>query len=89
MLNSTSYLPFTAITLGMWTNPVAMSEFNLVGYRRTGWSPLGATPVQIAKFHQRQRYQILPAYSQNGILQTRRVSEGSRGFSITIVIRGW
>jgi transposase len=42
-----------------------------VGFRRTGWSPLGVTPVQIAKFHRGQRYQILPAYSQNGILLSR------------------
>ena len=31
------------------------------------WSPLGATPVQIAQFHRGQRYQILPAYPQDGI----------------------
>jgi transposase len=42
-----------------------------VGFRRTGWSPLGVTPVQIAKFHRGRRYQILPAYSQNGILLSR------------------
>jgi len=42
-----------------------------VGFRRTGWSPLGVTPVQIARLHRGQRYQILPAYSQNGILLSR------------------
>ncbi|KAK8872328.1 hypothetical protein PGQ11_002842 [Apiospora arundinis] len=33
-----------------------------IGFRRTGWSPLGVTPVQIAKFHRGRRYQILPAH---------------------------
>jgi hypothetical protein len=42
-----------------------------VGYRRTGWSPLGVTPVQIARFHRGRRYHILPAYTQNGILFSR------------------
>jgi DDE superfamily endonuclease len=39
-----------------------------VGFRRTGWSPLGVTPLQVTQFHRGQRYQIPPAYSQNGIL---------------------
>ena len=34
-----------------------------IGFRRTGWSPLGTTPVQVSKFHRDQRYQILPAYT--------------------------
>jgi transposase len=38
------------------------------GFQRTGWSPLGVTPVQISKFHRDQRYQILPAYTQEGVL---------------------
>jgi transposase len=42
-----------------------------IGFRRTGWSPLGVTPVQITQFHRGQRYQILPAYTQNGILLSR------------------
>lgn len=42
-----------------------------VGFRRTGWSPLGSTPVQIEKFHRGQRYHILPAYTQDGILLSR------------------
>jgi transposase len=33
-----------------------------IGFRRTGWSPLGATSAQIA---------LLPAYTQDGILLTR------------------
>lgn len=47
-----------------------------VGFRRTGWSPLGTTPVQVSKFHRDQRYQILPAYTQDGILLSR-VFQGS------------
>ena len=39
-----------------------------VGNRWTGWSPLGVTPMQVSKFHRGQRYQILPAYTQDGIL---------------------
>jgi transposase len=41
------------------------------GFRRTGWSPLGATPVQVARFHRDRRYQILPAYTQDGVLLSR------------------
>jgi hypothetical protein len=33
-----------------------------IRYRRTGWSPLGITPVKIARYRREQRYQILPAY---------------------------
>lgn len=39
-----------------------------IGFRRTGWSPLGVTPVQVARYQREQRYQILPAYTQDGIL---------------------
>lgn len=42
-----------------------------VGYRRSGWSPSGVTPVQVSKFHRGQRYQILPAYTQDGVLLSR------------------
>lgn len=42
-----------------------------IGFRRTGWSPLGVTPVQIAQFQREQRYQILPAYAQDGIVLSR------------------
>ena len=42
-----------------------------IGFRRRGWSPLGVTPVQVAQFHRDQRYQILPAYTQEGILMSR------------------
>jgi hypothetical protein len=27
-----------------------------IGFRRTGWSPLGVTPLQVANFHRDQRY---------------------------------
>jgi transposase len=53
------------------------SECNkLIGFRRTGWSPLGVAPIQIAQFHCDRRYQILPAYTQDGILLAR-VFQGS------------
>lgn len=52
-----------------------------IGYRRTGWAPLGVTPVQVAKFHRGQRYQILPAYCQDGVLFSR-VFRGSTDASI-------
>lgn len=42
-----------------------------VGYRRSGWSPSGVTPVQVSKFHRGERYQILPAYTQDGVLLSR------------------
>ena len=46
------------------------------GFRRTGWSPLGVTPVQVARFHRERRSQILPAYTQDGIIHFR-VFQGS------------
>ena len=42
-----------------------------VGFRRTGWSPLGVAPLQVSQFHHDQRYQILPAYAQDGIVLSR------------------
>jgi transposase len=47
-----------------------------IGFRRTGWSPLGVAPVQVARLHREQRYQILPAYAQDGIVLAR-VFQGS------------
>jgi transposase len=47
-----------------------------VGYRRTGWSLHGVTPVQISQFQREKRYQILPAYTQDGIIFSR-VFQGS------------
>jgi hypothetical protein len=40
-------------------------------FRRTGWSPHGVASVLGAKIHRDQRYQILPAYTQDGILLSR------------------
>jgi transposase len=47
-----------------------------IGFRRTGWSPLGVTPIQVTRFHRDRRYQILPAYTQDGILLSR-IFQGS------------
>jgi len=47
-----------------------------VGLRQTGWSPLGVTPTQVAPFQREQRYQILPAYTVDGIMLSR-VFQGS------------
>ncbi|TVY71305.1 hypothetical protein LSUE1_G004474 [Lachnellula suecica] len=47
-----------------------------IGFRRTAWSPVGVTPVQIAQFHRSKRYQILPAYTQDGVILAR-VFQGS------------
>ncbi len=43
----------------------------LTGLRRKGWSPRGVAPVQVTKFHRGKRYQILPAYTQDGVLVAR------------------
>jgi transposase len=52
-----------------------------VGFRRTGWSPLGVAPRQVSQFHRDERYQILPAYSQDGIMLSR-VFRGSTDASV-------
>jgi transposase len=52
-----------------------------IGFRRTGWSPLGVAPSQVAKFHRDQRYQILPAYAQDGIILSR-IFQGSTDASM-------
>ncbi|THC88362.1 hypothetical protein EYZ11_012193 [Aspergillus tanneri] len=52
-----------------------------IGFRRTAWSPVGVTPVQISRFHREQRYQILPAYAQDGVILAR-VFQGSTDASI-------
>jgi transposase len=52
-----------------------------IGFRRTGWSPLGVAPVQISRFRRGQRYQILPAYAQDGIVLSR-VFQGSTDASM-------
>jgi len=55
---------------------------NRIGFRRTGWSPLGVTPVQISQLHRDQRHQILPAYAQDGIILSR-VFQGSTDAAAT------
>lgn len=52
-----------------------------IGIRRTGWSPLGISPVQITKFHRDKRYHILPAYSQDGVLFSQ-IFQGSTDASL-------
>jgi transposase len=49
---------------------------NRIGIRRTGWSPSGVAPVQVARLHRDQRYHILPAYAQDGVVLAR-VFQGS------------
>jgi transposase len=39
-----------------------------IGFRKTAWSPLGITPVQRQALARGERYQILPAYTSEGIL---------------------
>ena len=41
------------------------------GFRRTGWAPLGVTPQQTARLQRGERHQILPAYSQDGVVYAR------------------
>ncbi|RKL17466.1 hypothetical protein BFJ70_g14647 [Fusarium oxysporum] len=47
-----------------------------VGYRNKGWAPSGLTPIQVGRFNSEQRYQILAAYTQDGI-ELARVYLGS------------
>lgn len=46
-----------------------------VGHRR-GWAPRGVTPEKIVQFPRGQRYQILPALDQDGIV-FYRIFQGS------------
>jgi hypothetical protein len=46
------------------------------GRQRTGWSPLGVTPIQISEFQRGQRYHISPAYAQDGVVLSR-IYQGS------------
>ncbi|CZT13846.1 uncharacterized protein RAG0_17338 [Rhynchosporium agropyri] len=59
---------------GLYLEEIA--TFYGTNLRRSGWDPLGVAPVHVSKFHRGQRYQILPAYSQSGILLAR-VFKGS------------
>lgn len=38
------------------------------GFRPQGWAPIGTTPVQVARFQRAQRYHILPAYTDEGVI---------------------
>ena len=38
------------------------------GSRKRGWSPIGVPAIQVEQFHRGRKYQILPAYTQNGLL---------------------
>jgi transposase len=46
-----------------------------IGFRR-GWAPVGVTPEKVVQFPRGQRYQILPAYDQDGVVFFR-VFQGS------------
>ena len=48
----------------------------LTGVRKTGWAPRGIAPIQVANFHRGKRYQILPAYTQDGVM-LHRVFQGT------------
>jgi transposase len=48
-----------------------------IGTRRTGWSPVGTTPVQVTRFHRDKRRQILAAYTQEGIMLSRVYQGGT------------
>jgi DDE superfamily endonuclease len=39
-----------------------------IGFRRTGWSPLGVVPLQVARFYCDQWYQILSVYCQDRVV---------------------
>ncbi|EKG09966.1 Homeodomain-like protein [Macrophomina phaseolina MS6] len=46
------------------------------GRRKTGWSPLGVAPTAYNRLGRSERFQILPAYTQNGVL-TAAVYKGT------------
>jgi transposase len=46
------------------------------GQRRSGWAPCGVTPIKVSRFQREKRYQILPAYTQDGVIFAR-VYEGT------------
>lgn len=39
-----------------------------IGIKHKGWAKKGVTPVQTKRLHRGQRFRILPAYTQDGIL---------------------
>jgi transposase len=42
-----------------------------IGTRRKGWAPRRQRPCQIKRFHCSARFQILPAYTQDGVIHFR------------------
>jgi len=52
-----------------------------VGFRWTGWAPRGTSLLQVTPFYRDQRYHILPAYAQDGIVLSR-VFRGSTDAAI-------
>lgn len=47
-----------------------------IGTRKRGWAGRGRRPRQVKQFHRGRRLQILPAYTQDGVMHFR-VFEGS------------
>ena len=48
---------------------VDKSRYNKrISFCRRGWAPHGMTPEKIAQFQRGQRYQVLPAYDQGGVI---------------------
>ena len=39
-----------------------------IGIKQKGWAPRGKRPRQIKRFHRGRRFQILPAYTQDGVI---------------------
>ena len=39
-----------------------------IGTKCKGWAPRGKRPRQVKQFHRGQRFQVLPAYTQDGII---------------------
>lgn len=56
-----------------------LSDFR--SYHLVAWSPVGVTPVLVSRFRREQRYQILPAYAQDGVVLSR-VFQGSTDTSV-------
>lgn len=51
-----------------------------IGFRKTAWSPVGTVPVQRQALSRGERYQILPAYTLDGIL-TASIYKGATNLS--------
>jgi hypothetical protein len=47
-----------------------------IGIHRKGWAPRGKGPRQVKRFHRGPRFQILSAYTQDGVIHFR-VYQGS------------